>query len=134
MRFLLLLQICSQEYTNIYHSVNFKNKFDININLPQENEAFQTILFLGYHLQKYFPRLFFHFCLDFGLLFHFAPSEGAKAEGGLNELIQEVSHHQGVWYNCLDHPPCLDKSQNSVFFEIINHFDFAGSQETFLSP
>ena len=34
---------------------------------------------------------------------------------GFNELNQEVRHHQGGWGHSPDHPPCLDKSQNSGF-------------------
>ena len=30
-------------------------------------------------------------------------------------MNQEVRHHQGGWGHSLDHPPCLDKSQNSGF-------------------
>ena len=60
--------------------------------------------------------------------------QGARGGRGFNELHQEVRHRQGGWGHSLDHPPCLDKSQNSIFFEKINFFDSGGSLKTFLTP
>ena len=42
-------------------------------------------------------------------------AQGARAGMGFNKLLQEVRHRQGGWGHSLDHPPYLDKSQNSDF-------------------
>ena len=64
----------------------------------------------------------------------FGCTQGARAGWWFNEVNQEVRHHQGGWGHYLDHPPCLDKSQNLGFFEKINIFDFWGPKNLFWPP
>ena len=43
-------------------------------------------------------------------------AQGARAGMGFNKLLREVRHRQGGWGHSLDHPLCLDKSQNLGFW------------------
>ena len=61
-------------------------------------------------------------------------TQGDRAGRGFKELNQEVRHHQGGWRHSLDHPPCLDKSQNLGSLRKSIFFYFGHSKKPFLTP
>ena len=60
-------------------------------------------------------------------------TQGARAGRGFSKLLKGVRHPQGGWGHSLDHPPCLDKSQNLGFLRK-SIFLIFGVRKNFFDP